>query len=180
LPQLRCGQQPRVINVSSLAHRSGAIHFRDLQWERAYKPWSAYAQSKLAMLMFTIELQRRSDANRWGLVSNAAHPGYARTDLMANGPSLSGFLPKLSMLLRPLASQSAAAGALPTLLAATSPEAKGAAYYGPRGFYELKGPPSLAHVASQAADAAVAKRLWEVSEKLTGAEWPKNDGSVTA
>ncbi len=129
LPLLVNGHQPRVVNVSSLAHRSGAIHFDDLQWERRYKPWEAYCQSKLAMLLFALELQRRSEANGWGLMSNAAHPGYARTELIANGPGLQGFLPKISLLLKPL-SQSAADGALPTLLAAASPEAEGGATTG--------------------------------------------------
>ena len=81
------GRGPRVVNLSSLAHRGGAIHFDDLQWERSYRPWAAYGQSKLAMLMFAFELQRRSDAAGWGLMSNAAHPGYARTELIANGPA---------------------------------------------------------------------------------------------
>ena len=86
LPQLRRGFKPRVVNLSSLAHRSGAIDFGDLQSERSYRPWRAYGQSKLAMLMFALELQRRSNAAGWGLMSNAAHPGFARTDLIPNGP----------------------------------------------------------------------------------------------
>jgi hypothetical protein len=120
------------------------------------------------MLMFAFELQRRSDANGWGLMSNAAHPGYARTELIANGPGADGMLARIGAVLQPFASHSAAAGALPTLFAATAPEAKGAAYYGPKGFYELKGPPAAAYVAPQAKDAGAAKRLWEVSERLTG------------
>ena len=89
LPLLERGRAARVVEVSSGAHRlGGAIHFADLQWERSYKPWAAYAQSKLAMLMFALELQRRSDQAGWGLMSTAAHPGYARTELIANGPGL--------------------------------------------------------------------------------------------
>jgi NAD(P)-dependent dehydrogenase (short-subunit alcohol dehydrogenase family) len=168
LPQLRRGNQPRVVNLSSLTHRWGVIHFDDLQGARSYSPQKAYSQSKLAMLMFALELQRRSDAAGWGLMSNAAHPGYARTDLIANGPGASGLLWQLNKALRPFVSQSAADGALPTLFAATSPEAKAAGYYGPDGFYELKGPPVPAKIMPQAKDGAVAARLWDVSATLTG------------
>ena len=168
LPLLRQGHQPRVVNLSSLAHRSGAINFGDLQSTRSYNSWKAYCQSKLAMLMFALELQRRSDANGWGLMSNAAHPGYARTDLIANGPGASGLLWQLGKSLQPFASQSAAEGALPTLFAATSPQAKPAGYYGPNWFYELKGPPVPAKIMPQAKDAAAAARLWDVSAALTG------------
>jgi NAD(P)-dependent dehydrogenase (short-subunit alcohol dehydrogenase family) len=168
LALLRRGNQPRVVNLSSLAHRSGAIDFNDLQGARSYTPWKAYSQSKLAMLMFALELQRRSDAVGWGLMSNAAHPGYARTELIANGPGASGLLWQVNRALRPLVSHSAAEGALPTLFAATSPEAKAAGYYGPNWFYELKGPPVPAKIMPQANNAAVAARLWDVSAALTG------------
>jgi NAD(P)-dependent dehydrogenase (short-subunit alcohol dehydrogenase family) len=168
LPWLRRGNQPRVVSLSSLVHRWGAIDFDDLQGSRSYGPNKAYGQSKLAMLMFALELQRRSDASGWGLMSNAAHPGYARTELIANGPGASGFLWQLNKLLRPYVSQSAAEGALPTLFAATSPEAKPAGYYGPDWFYELKGPPVPAKIMPQAKDAAAAALLWDVSAALTG------------
>src|SRR5260221_4832539 len=108
----------------------------DLQWEKRYRAFQAYGQSRLAMLMFAFELQRRSDVHGWGLMSNAAHPGYARTDLIANGPGTKGVRGMLSKILRPL-SHSPADGALPTLFAATSVEAGRMGYYGPRGFYEL-------------------------------------------
>jgi NAD(P)-dependent dehydrogenase (short-subunit alcohol dehydrogenase family) len=168
LPWLRRGDQPRVVNLSSLAHRAGTVNFDDLQSTRSYTPWKAYSQSKLAMLMFALELQRRSDASDWGLMSNAAHPGYARTDLIANGPGASGLMWQINKLLRPFVSQSAAEGALPTLFAATSPEAKAGGYYGPNWFYELKGPPVPAKIMPQAKDAGVAARLWDVSAALTG------------
>jgi NAD(P)-dependent dehydrogenase (short-subunit alcohol dehydrogenase family) len=168
LPWLRRGNQPRVVNLSSLAHRSGAINFDDLQGTRSYVPWKAYSQSKLAMLMFALELQRRSDAAGWGLMSSAAHPGYARTDLIANGPGASGLLWQLNKSLQPFISHSAAEGALPTLFAATSLEAKPSGYYGPNWFYELKGPPVPAKIMPRAKDAAVAARLWDVSAALTG------------
>ena len=168
LPLLRQGDQPRVVNLSSLAHRSGAINFGDLQSARSYSSWKAYCQSKLAMLMFALELQRRSDAAGWGLMSNAAHPGFARTDLIANGPGASGLLWHVSRLFQPYVSHSAAEGALPTLFAATSPQAKAGGYYGPNGFYEIKGPPVPAKIMPRAKDAAAAARLWDVSAALTG------------
>ncbi|MDR6659319.1 NAD(P)-dependent dehydrogenase (short-subunit alcohol dehydrogenase family) [Tardiphaga robiniae] len=167
LPVLRRNKAPRVVNLSSLAHRSGLIDFDDLQGATFYKPWKAYQQSKLAMLIFAIELQRRSDAAGWGLMSNAAHPGFALTDLIPNGPGSGGLMGLGSWLLRPL-SHSAAAGALPTLFAATSPDAKPAGYYGPNGVYEMKGPPAPAKIMPRAQDAAVGARLWEVSAALTG------------
>jgi NAD(P)-dependent dehydrogenase (short-subunit alcohol dehydrogenase family) len=168
LPWLRRGNQPRVVNLSSLTHRSGVINFDDLQGARSYSPIKAYSQSKLAMLMFALELQRRSNVAGWGLMSNAAHPGYARTDLIAKGPGASGLLWQINKLLQPFASQSAAEGALPTLFAATSPEAKAAGYYGPNWFYELKGSPVPARIMPRAKDAAAAARLWDVSAALTG------------
>ncbi|MEH2481634.1 NAD(P)-dependent dehydrogenase (short-subunit alcohol dehydrogenase family) [Nitrobacteraceae bacterium AZCC 2146] len=168
LPALRRGSGPRIVNLSSLAHRTGVIDFDDLQGARKYTPWKAYCQSKLAMLIFALELQRRSDAAGWGLMSNAAHPGYARTDLIPNGPGAKGLMWQISKALQPLMSHSAAAGALPTLFAATSPEAKPGGYYGPNGFYELKGPPVSAKIMPRAQDAAVAARLWDVSAALTG------------
>jgi NAD(P)-dependent dehydrogenase (short-subunit alcohol dehydrogenase family) len=173
LPLLRRGRSTRVVEVSSGAHRlGGAIHFDDLQWERSYKPWGAYAQSKLAMLMFALELQRRSDAAGWGLMSNAAHPGYARTELIANGPGADALMTRIgNMVVRPFLSQSAADGALPVLFAATSPDAKGGGYYGPAGPFELIGAPGPAVIGAHAKDLAVAKKLWELSEELTGTQW---------
>ena len=167
LPLLRRGNQPRVVNLSSLAHRSGAIDFDDLQGAKSYNPFKAYCQSKLAMLIFALELQRRSNAAGWGLLSNAAHPGYALTDLIANGPGTRGLLGQLGKILQPFASHSAAEGALPTLFAATSPEAQPGGYYGPNWFYELKGPPEPAKIMPQAKDAAAAARLWDTSAALT-------------
>ena len=172
LPLLLRAPSPRIVNVSSLAHRSGSIHFDDLEWERRYKAWGAYAQSKLANLLFTFELQRRSDANHWGLVSNAAHPGGSKTELIANGPGVDTAIKRLGARLSGLITQSAADGALPTLFAATSPDAKPAGYYGPNGFYEIKGAVAPAHVAAKAKDEVVARRLWEASEQLTGVRWP--------
>lgn len=184
LPQLRRGDAPRVVNLSSLAHRNGRIQFDDLQWQRRYHAWGSYAQSKLAMLMFAFELQRRSDAQGWGLTSNASHPGYARTGLQSSGPRLgrdgrAGVAEHLMRaVLQPTLSQSAADGALPTLYAATSAQAQAGGYYGPQGVFELRGPAGPAFVARQARDVAVAAQLWEVSQSLSGVRW--SDAGATA
>jgi NAD(P)-dependent dehydrogenase (short-subunit alcohol dehydrogenase family) len=172
-PLLRQAPAPRVVNLSSGLHHVGQIDFDDLQWERRYRPVAAYARSKLAMLMFAFELQRRSDAGGWGMMSNAAHPGYARTDLVANGPGREALSSRIgAALIEPWASQTAAEGALPILFAATSPDAAGGAYYGPGRLLEMVGPPRPARVAAKARDAAVAARLWSVSAALTGVEFP--------
>jgi NAD(P)-dependent dehydrogenase (short-subunit alcohol dehydrogenase family) len=173
LPLLRSGQA-RVVQLSSIAHRQGRIHLDDLNLTSGYTPWKAYAQSKLAMLMFALELDRRSRAGGWGLTSVAAHPGYARTDLIGNGPLASGsplvragFRYLYRPFLEPLVSHSQAAGALPILLAATGPVTSGG-YYGATRLNELKGPPGPAKVEPWARDEAVAKALWEAAERLTG------------
>ena len=167
LPLLQKGHAPRVINLSSIAARQGVIDFDDLQAERNYKPMTAYAQSKLACLLFALEFQRRSATAGWGITSIAAHPGISRTDLLTNAPgrqSVSGLARTwLWFLFQP-----AAQGALPTLYAATSPQATPGAYYGPDKFNETRGYPVLAKIPIQAHDTAVATRLWEVSEQLTG------------
>jgi NAD(P)-dependent dehydrogenase (short-subunit alcohol dehydrogenase family) len=166
MPLLRRASGPRVVSVSSLAHRTGSIDFDDLQGARVYLPWKAYGQSKLACLMFALELQRRSDAAGWNLLSNAAHPGFARTNLFASGPG--GLVSLATGFAAPFFGHSAADGARPILFAATSPEARPGAYYGPGGFSELRGAPAPALIMPQARDAATAARLWEVSEKLAG------------
>lgn len=160
----------RVVQLSSMAHRGGRIRLDDLNYEHGYKPWPVYQQSKLAMLMFAIELDRRSAANGWGLTSVAAHPGFARTDLIANGPAVDGgaLLAWGTGVLSLFLSHSAADGALPTLMAATLPGVTGGQYFGPQGFQEMKGPPGPGKIEPQALDAGVAARLWAESERLTG------------
>lgn len=165
MPLLRRASEPRIVSVSSLAHRTGLIDFDDLQGERVYSPWKAYGQSKLATLMFALELQRRSDAAGWNLISNAAHPGFARTNLFASGPG--GLVSLATDFAAPFFGHSAADGARPILFAATSPEAKPGAYYGPGRIGELRGSPAPALSMPQARNAAAAARLWDVSGKLT-------------
>lgn len=173
LPLLRQSRQPRVVQMSGLAHRQGAIDFEDLQLKRGYSPWKGYRQSKLAVLMFALELQRRSDARGWRLLSTAAHPGCARTELARKGPVVRNRVPSMGLMLLPFLSHSAAAGALPALFAATSPTAQAGGYYGSTGRFEMVGPPGLAVVGERARDSEAARRLWEVSEELTGVTWPE-------
>jgi NAD(P)-dependent dehydrogenase (short-subunit alcohol dehydrogenase family) len=169
LPLLREGA--RVVSLSSVAARAGVIDFDNLNSTHGYAAMRAYSQSKLACLMFALELQRRSEAMGWGIHSIASHPGIARTDLLHNGPgrhSVHG----LSRTLLPFLFQPADRGALPTLYAATSAEAAGGAYYGPDGIAEVRGYPVLAKIPTQALDQAVAARLWQVSEELAGVGFP--------
>jgi NAD(P)-dependent dehydrogenase (short-subunit alcohol dehydrogenase family) len=169
LPLLTRAKTPRVVTLSSIAVRSAsaAINFDDLQAERNYKPMPVYTQSKLACLMFAFELQRRSEEAGWGLTSIAAHPGVSRTDLLHNAPgrhSAQGLLRTvLWFLFQPVAQ-----GALPTLFAATSPNARGGGYYGPDRLGETRGHPTEAQIPRQAMEKHVAHKLWEISEKLTG------------
>ncbi len=162
----------RMVQLSSIAHRGARIHLDDLNFTSGYRPFAVYQQSKLAMLMFALELQRRSDAHGWGLTSVAAHPGVARTDLVANGQGDGGDPAAwASRLFIRLFGQSSAAGALPSLMAATLPQPRPGGYYGPQGFQELAGSPGLARIASQARDEGVARRLWSESEALTGVRY---------
>lgn len=173
LPLLRKGMHPRVVQVSSISHRMGSMHWEDLQLERNYTPMRAYAQSKLALLLFTLELQRRSEQNGWGLMSVAAHPGYARTALFSTGPGRQSVLHRLHQSVGRMLSQSAASGALPILFAVTSVKARPGDYYGPKGVGELAGPSGRAGISSRAQDPETARRLWERSAELTGVAWPE-------
>ncbi len=169
LPVLQ--ENARVVSLSSVAARAGIIDFNDLNSGSNYAAMRAYSQSKLACLMFALELQRRSDAMGWGIQSIASHPGIARTDLLHNGPgrrSAHG----LARTLLPFLFQPADRGALPTLYAATAPNAASGAYYGPNGIAEVRGRPTLARVPTQAMDEAVAARLWQISEELAGVSFP--------
>ena len=174
LPLLRRGAGPRVIQVSSHYHKHGRIHFDDLHGERRYRPWAAYGHSKLAVLLFSFELQRRSDTLGWGLRAIAVHPGYARTGLIPNGLGPDALVSRLSGSVGRILSQPAACGAWPSLFAATSADAAPGGYYGPTGFLEFTGPPGPGTIGKRALDTDVARRLWGVSEGLTGVKWPEN------
>ncbi len=159
----------RVVTVSSMGHRiRAAIHFDDLQWERGYNRVSAYGQSKLANLLFTYELQRRL-ASTGNTIAAAAHPGGSNTELMRNMPRP---LVVLSDLLAPVFFQDAAMGALPTLRAATDPGVQGGQYYGPDGFAQTRGYPKVVGSSAQSHDLELQRRLWAVSEELTGITYP--------
>jgi NAD(P)-dependent dehydrogenase (short-subunit alcohol dehydrogenase family) len=160
----------RVVTVSSVGHRILAkIHFDDLQWERSYNRVAAYGQSKLANLMFTYELQRRLEAKGAPTQALAAHPGGSNTELTRNIP---GVIKPIADVVWPLFSQSAEMGALPTLRAAADPAARGGQYYGPDGIGEQRGHPKLVQSSKQSHDEAQQRRLWEVSEELTGVTYP--------
>lgn len=160
----------RVVSLSSISANPASIHFDDLQFQRGYKPDPSYGQSKLAMLMFGLELQRQSAAHGWGITSIPAHPGVAATDLIDKGPGATSLLGLLTRLL-PFVRQPAARGALPQLMAATLPSAVPGGYYGPDGFGGIRGNPKLVEPPPQARDADVARRLWDVSAELTGVKF---------
>lgn len=160
----------RVVAVASIAHRIQAkIHFDDLQWERGYNRVAAYGQSKLSNLLFTYELQRRLAAAGKPTIAVAAHPGISNTELMRHIPGST--LPGFSQLAG-LVTNSPAMGALATLRAATEPGVRGGQYYGPDGFRELRGYPKLVNSSSQSHDSDLQRRLWSVSEELTGVTYP--------
>jgi NAD(P)-dependent dehydrogenase (short-subunit alcohol dehydrogenase family) len=161
----------RIVTVSSGVSNQGKIEFDNLQSERRYSPmFGAYSQSKLADLIFQQELQRRLTATASPILSTGAHPGYAITNLQVTGPGENvSFLMRFGMaVLKPFLSQDAAHGALPTLFAATAPEATPGGYYGPSGFQELKGHPVPAKITAAAKDITLAKQLWTATERLTG------------
>jgi NAD(P)-dependent dehydrogenase (short-subunit alcohol dehydrogenase family) len=159
----------RVVTVSSNSHKRGQMRFDDLQGERRYSRWGAYSQSKLANLLFAFELDRRLKAAGWGLISVAAHPGYSATNLQLSGPPP---YERLAMrLANRLVAQSAEMGALPLLYAATAPDMRGGSYLGPDGMGEMRGHPILAEATKRANDEEAARRLWEISEQLTGVKY---------
>jgi len=160
---LRGTKGARIVNVASQAHRWGTIEFDDLQWEhRRYSKTKAYGQSKLANLLFTYELQRRLEATGNGTIATAAHPGWTGTNLQRTTGLFRAMNPIFAM--RPWQ------GALPTLYAATG-DAPGGAYIGPDGMGEMRGYPRRVESSGASHDAEVARRLWEVSEELTGVRY---------
>jgi NAD(P)-dependent dehydrogenase (short-subunit alcohol dehydrogenase family) len=167
LPLLLTAGAPRVVTISSPAHRMGKIRFDDLQYEYGYNNWLAYSQSKLANLMFCFELARRATEAQTSLVSVAAHPGYAATNLQFAGPAK--FYERAVMAIgNKVIAQSAAMGALPSLYAATVPDLPNGSFVGPDGFMEQRGHPHVVSAATKAYDREAWTRLWELSEQLTG------------
>jgi NAD(P)-dependent dehydrogenase (short-subunit alcohol dehydrogenase family) len=159
-------EDARVVTVSSGAHYMGKINFDDLQSERRYSRWRAYGQSKLASLLFAFELDRRLRAAGSPIKSVAAHPGYAATNLQSAAPPLLDRM--VMMVTNRVLAQSAAMGALPQLYAATYPGVEGGAFIGPDGIAEQRGHPKQVHSSRAARDEETARRLWDVSEELTG------------
>ncbi|TFD69398.1 SDR family oxidoreductase [Cryobacterium ruanii] len=177
LPLLRAATLSRVVSLSSLIARTGRLDFDDLQGLR-YRPHRAYALSKLATLMFARELNRRSIVGGWGLRSIAAHPGATVTNLQITGPTHKGASARVFLAVNEATHQigwiwqQIDQGILPVLYAATSPAAAGGGYYGPGGFGELTGAPAPARLPPRSLDEADARRLWSLSEELTGAIFP--------
>lgn len=173
LAQLLARPGARVVTVSSGAHRAGRIDFANLGAERGYGAWRAYSQSKLANLLFTAELDRRARAAGRDLVAVAAHPGFAATELQRTSARMSGrrLVELAAAGLTRLAAQPAAAGALPVLYAATAADVVGGEYFGPAGPLEARGRPARVPRSARATDAETARRLWSVSEQLTGVDF---------
>lgn len=163
LPALLDAHGARVVNMSSMGHRGGKMHFDDLMHDKRYDRWTPYLQSKLANLLFTSELQRRLARAGAGLVALAAHPGFAHTDLGSEG---GGITNSMTRLFAPLVAQPAARGAEPALRAATDPTAQGGEYYGPR--WKARGPAVPEIPSNRARRSDDAARLWTISERLTG------------
>jgi NAD(P)-dependent dehydrogenase (short-subunit alcohol dehydrogenase family) len=166
----------RVVTVTSTAHRFGRIHFDDLQWERRYGRWRAYGQSKMANVLFALELDRRLRAAGSTVGSLLAHPGYAATNLQSTSPPL--FDRTILAASNRLLAQSAEMGALPELYAATRPNLDSGLFIGPDGFDEQRGHPKVVAPVRAGRDEQVAKRLWSVSEELTGVSYPFAGGST--
>lgn len=166
LPQIT----DRVVTVSSGLHRRGKIQLDDLNWHtRPYRGWPAYGQSKLANLLFSLELQRRLTEAGSPVRALAAHPGYAATNLQSHSGQV--WADRFSKVANLVFAQSGEMGALPTLFAATE-DLPGGSYAGPGGFGEMRGYPTLVGRSADASDAELARRLWEESERLTGVSWP--------
>jgi NAD(P)-dependent dehydrogenase (short-subunit alcohol dehydrogenase family) len=173
LPAILAAPGARVVTVSSGLHQGGAINFANLDGAKGYDRGRAYSQSKLANLLFAYELQRKLASAGSGAISLGCHPGYAATNLQQAGPRMEGssFGEAMMGLANALLAQSAAMGALPTLYAATSPDANGCDYIGPRDFGGWRGYPAKVRSSDRSYDEATARRLWEVSEQLTGVRY---------
>lgn len=173
LPLLQRTPLARVVTMSSGVHVMGRINFADLQSQHGYSDWRAYAQSKLANLLFAYELQRKLAAVGAGAISLAAHPGYAATNLQLVGPAMYRSRGRQAMMrvANRIIAQSAAMGALPAVYAAIAPAAQGGDYYGPGGPFGVRGFPRKVRSSPASHDQPVAARLWQVSEELTGVSY---------
>jgi NAD(P)-dependent dehydrogenase (short-subunit alcohol dehydrogenase family) len=174
LPALLRQPTSRVVTVASIAHKSGKLNFDDLNAERRYDPRGAYAQSKLANVVFGLEFDRRLRARSANTASVIAHPGVAVTNIVSNGMG-TGLKGRVVSALLPFVAQSDDRGSWPLLYAATSPDAHGGGYYGPDGIAEFKGTPVEVKPKPHALDPAAGKRLWEMSEALTGVRYDALD-----
>ncbi len=170
LPELLRAEAARVVALGSIAHLNGKIELDDLQSERRYSAWEAYNQSKLANVMFALELDKRAKLAGLPILGVAAHPGVSSTALFSTGPQASGFNPvnRLMQLGTKIVGQSPKAGALGQLRAATDPSTRGGEYYGPTGFNGMRGAPVLAPVSKRAMDDESSAALWDASEALVG------------
>lgn len=155
----------RIVALSSIAHKKGDINFDDLQWENSYDAMKAYRQSKLACLMFAYELQRRLDKAGFHTLSVAAHPGVSITDLIKNIPR---WVYYIAFPFARIFTHSPEKAALPTLYAALGEDVHGGDYFGPRGRSEMTGKPGKAESTPLSHNTEIAKRLWDLSEELTG------------
>lgn len=173
LPLLCARPGSRVVTVTSLAHRRGRIRFGNLHGRFRYQRWSAYNQSKLANAVFAVELQRRLERAGFPVLSVAAHPGFAATDLALVGPRMEErrATEAVFRLTRATIAQSAASGALPLLFAATAAQVGGARFYGPRGLGQMRGRPGEVGLASHVSDTALGRQLWDLSERLTDVKY---------
>lgn len=169
LDLLEAGRGPRVVTVSSDLHRGGRIHFDDLTGARKYAPFLFYRQSKFANVLFALELDRRLRAADSPVRSVLAHPGYSATNLQTTGPT--GLSRMFGMLGNRVVAQDVEMGVLPQLYAATAPDAGGGQFIGPDGWRELRGYPTVVRPDPAAEDPDAARRLWEVSEELTGVKY---------
>jgi NAD(P)-dependent dehydrogenase (short-subunit alcohol dehydrogenase family) len=174
LPALLGQPGSRVVTVASIAHKGGNLNFDDLNAERHYDPRGAYQQSKLANLVFGLEFDRRLRAHSANTASVIAHPGVAVTNIVSNGMGR-GLKSLVVNALLPFVAQSDDRGSWPLLYAATSPDAHGGGYYGPHGIAEIKGAPVKVNPKPHALDPAAGKRLWQISETLTGVRYDALD-----
>ncbi len=171
---LLAAKQARIVNVSSQAHVMGKMRWDDLNWERDYSKWGAYGMSKLANLLFTFELGRRSQEKALPIISVAAHPGYSATNLQYVGADMAGdqLTGKLSRAFNPLLGQPASMGALPQLYAICASDVASNDYIGPDGWFGVRGYPTKATPHKRAQDTAAWQKLWDVSETLTSVRFP--------